>query len=189
MIAVGKATGSGVVLESPTWVANRDRGAELGYTPEHLADLNKQAVKLMSDVRETMGDLPTVLSANIGPRDDAYAPTDQMTADEAEAYHLEQVAALADTDVDLISGYTVAYPAEAMRSWTMPRSLTTVIRLNWDNNSQNSEEGFHRSTSLVGAVGRTCGTCLRLQRQSDLIDPIWAYCRHSPRNGPMAAMR
>lgn len=114
IIAVGKTNGNGVILESPTWVANRDRGAELGYAPEHLAALNKQAVKLMSDVRETMGDLPTVLSANIGPRDDAYAPTDQMTADEAESYHLEQVAALANTDVDLVSGYTVAYPAEAI---------------------------------------------------------------------------
>lgn len=114
VIKVGEANKTGVILESPTWVANRDRGEALGYAPERLLELNKQAVSLMSEVRANAGDLPTVLSANIGPRDDAYAPADQMSADQAEAYHLEQVAALADTDADLISGYTVAYPAEAI---------------------------------------------------------------------------
>ena len=114
MISVARSHGLGVILESPTWVANRDRGAAIGYAPERLMELNKQAIEMMCAVRNDDGDIPTVISANIGPRDDAYAPTEQMTADEAAAYHSEQVQALADTDVDLISGYTVAYPAEAI---------------------------------------------------------------------------
>ena len=36
-----------------------------------------------------------------------------MHADEAELYHSEQISVLADTDVDVISGYTLAYPSEA----------------------------------------------------------------------------
>ena len=56
----------------------------------------------------------TVLNASIGPRADAYAPTTQMTADEAHEYHAEQISALAQTDADLISGYTLAYPQEAI---------------------------------------------------------------------------
>ncbi|NDW53838.1 homocysteine S-methyltransferase family protein [Aliiroseovarius sp. PrR006] len=114
LIEIGKSAGVGVILESPTWVANRDRGAAIGYAPDRLVELSKQAVALMADVRSASHDLPTLLSANIGPRDDAYAPGDQMNADEATAYHSEQVSALAETDVDLISGYTVAYPAEAV---------------------------------------------------------------------------
>mgnify|MGYP000235428143 CR=1 FL=1 len=114
LIEIGREADLGVILESPTWVANRDRGASIGYTPERLIELNKQAVALMADIRAKAGDLPIVLSANIGPRDDAYAPADQMTADEAMAYHSEQIAALSNTEVDLISGYTVAYPAEAI---------------------------------------------------------------------------
>lgn len=114
LIEIGRKADLGVILESPTWVANRDRGASIGYTPERLIALNKQAVALMADLRAKYGDLPTVLSANIGPRDDAYAPTDQMTADEAMAYHSEQITALSETQADLISGYTVAYPAEAI---------------------------------------------------------------------------
>jgi homocysteine S-methyltransferase len=78
-----------------------------------LVELNKKAVKLMSEVRAEFIDLPTVLSANIGPRSDAYAPSDQMIAGEAESYHSHQIAALAETDVDIISGYTLAYAAEA----------------------------------------------------------------------------
>nr|WP_171238624.1 homocysteine S-methyltransferase family protein [Ruegeria sp. HKCCA5763] len=114
LIDVGKKHDVGVILESPTWVANRDRGKSIGYEPEKLMELNKQAVALMCEARTRMGDLPTVISANVGPRDDAYAPGEQMSADEAEAYHSEQIAALAETDVDLISGYTLAYPAEAI---------------------------------------------------------------------------
>src|SRR6056297_1267789 len=114
MIALGQETGTGVILESPTWMANRDRGAAIGYSPDKIMDLNQQAIAMMAQVRAEKGDVPTVLSANIGPRDDAYAPSDQMTADAAEAYHTEQVAALASTEVDVVSGYTLAYSAEAI---------------------------------------------------------------------------
>ena len=114
LIAVGKEHGIGVVLESPTWVANRDRGAAIGYSPEQLVDLNKQAIAHMGEARDTFGDLPTLISANVGPRADAYAPSEQMSAGEAETYHIEQIAALAETEVDVISGYTLAYPAEAV---------------------------------------------------------------------------
>lgn len=114
IIDVARAHQMGVILESPTWVANRDRGAVLGYSPEQLVQLNKDAVALMVDLRASESDLPTVISANLGPRDDAYSPGEQMSAKEAENYHSEQIAALAETDVDLVSAYTLAYPAEAI---------------------------------------------------------------------------
>lgn len=113
LIDVGKASGNGIILESTTWVASRDRGAALGYTPVQLRDLNIRAIELMSEVRDAAGDLTIILSANVGPRDDAYAPSKQMNAAEAAIYHAEQIAILAKTNVDLISGYTLAYPAEA----------------------------------------------------------------------------
>lgn len=114
LIALGKETHSGVVLESPTWVANRDRGAAIGYEFGELEQLNQDAIAMMATVRSESDHAPIIISANIGPRDDAYAPEAQMNADEAESYHSEQVSALADTDVDVISGYTLAYPSEAI---------------------------------------------------------------------------
>jgi len=104
----------GVILESPTWVANRDRGAVIGYSPETLRRRNIEAVELMVEIRNHKGDLPTIISANIGPRSDAYAPSERMSPEEAEAYHCEQIAVFAKTEIDLISGYTVAYPEEAI---------------------------------------------------------------------------
>ena len=112
-IEVGRSHGAGVIIESPTWLANRDRAKPLGYSPEDLAILNRQAIELVSEVCSEANDLPTVVLGLIGPRDDAYAPSEQMTAEEAETYHAEQVNVLAGTDADIIGGYTVAYAAEA----------------------------------------------------------------------------
>ncbi len=114
LITLGKENDAGVILESPTWVANRDRGAAIGYEFSEIKQLNQDAIALMATVRAESDHAPTVISANIGPRDDAYAPGEQMNADEAERYHSEQVSVLADTEVDVISGYTVAYPSEAI---------------------------------------------------------------------------
>lgn len=114
LIVLAKEHGVGIILESATWVANRDRGAAIGYSPEQLGDLNKQAIALLCEARDALGDLPTVISANIGPRADAYAPNEQMNATQAKAYHCEQIGTLAETGLDIISAYTIAYPAEAI---------------------------------------------------------------------------
>lgn len=71
--------------------------------------LNQQAIAMMAQVRAEEGDVPTVLCANIGTREDAYATSDQMTADATEVYHSEQVAVFASTEIDVVSGYTLAY--------------------------------------------------------------------------------
>ncbi len=114
LIALGSETDTGVILESPTWVANRDRGAVIGYSPNELKRLNQDAIAMMAALRAESDHAPTVISANIGPREDAYAPEAQMSPEEAEHYHTEQLSVLAETDVDVISGYTLAYPSEAI---------------------------------------------------------------------------
>ncbi|MDA9207915.1 homocysteine S-methyltransferase family protein [Octadecabacter sp.] len=114
LISLGQEHGVGVILESATWVANRDRGAAVGYSPEKLMDLNKKAIAHICETRDAFGHQPTLISANVGPRADAYAPSEQMNAEEAEIYHAEQISILAGTDADMISAYTIAYPAEAI---------------------------------------------------------------------------
>ena len=113
LIAIGAQYGLGVILESPTWVAHRDRAAALGYGAEALAALNRRAIDQMCAARTLYGDLPTLISANIGPRFDAYAPQGRMSVAEADDYHSEQIAVLAQTQVDLLSGYTLACSNEA----------------------------------------------------------------------------
>lgn len=177
LIEVGKANDTGVILESPTWVANRDRGAELGYAPARLIDLNKQAIALMSEVRAKAGDLPTVLGANIGPRDDAYAPGKQMTEDEAEAYHFEQVAALAETETDLISGYTVAYPAEATGMVLAAKRVNLPVVISF---TVETDGRLPTGSSLKQAIEEVDGAT----DSSPAVDPL--SCDHSDGSAPAA---
>ena len=113
-LALGDETGCGVILESPTWMANADRAAPLGYDTEALDAINKQAIQFLSGLRQNQASFPIIISGNIGPRGDAYAPEAQMSQDEATAYHDTQISQFADTDADIVSAYTLTYPAEAI---------------------------------------------------------------------------
>ncbi|MCF3627932.1 homocysteine S-methyltransferase family protein [Thalassospiraceae bacterium LMO-SO8] len=115
-ILAALAQGAGFVLETPTWRANADWGAKLGYGPADLARINVEAVALMADIRtrhETPQN-PMVISGNIGPRGDGYNPADLLTPDAAEAYHMAQVAVFAETDADLVTAMTITHVGEAV---------------------------------------------------------------------------
>lgn len=114
LLKKGRELGVGIILDSTTWVANQDRGAAIGYTPDQLRRLNLAAVELMAEVRDQEGASDTVLCAQMGPRGDGYTPADLMTAEEAEAYHSEQMETLSQTDADYVAGFTLAYPEEAI---------------------------------------------------------------------------
>jgi homocysteine S-methyltransferase len=106
----------GLVLEAPTWRANPDWGARLGYDAATLADANRKAISLMARVRDAFATpaTPVVISGNLGPRGDGYFPDQRMSAEEAEAYHLPQVQAFADTEADMVAGFTINYVEEGM---------------------------------------------------------------------------
>ncbi len=114
--AVARDAGVGFVLESPTWRASLDWGELLGYSPERLADVNRRAIALLTDVRAELGPLaqPVVISGCVGPRGDGYRPAQLMTEDEAHRYHSTQIATFAGTDADLVTAMTITYPAEAV---------------------------------------------------------------------------
>jgi S-methylmethionine-dependent homocysteine/selenocysteine methylase len=101
------------VFDTPTWRANADWGARLGYGAEELDRANRRAVALLEEVR-VEAEAPVVISGCIGPRDDAYRPGALMSADEAERYHSAQIATFSDTAADLITALTLAYPEEAV---------------------------------------------------------------------------
>lgn len=114
LIGIGEEYGLGVFLDSPTWVANRDRAALLGYAPDELSELNTEAIALIAEMRDVAPGVPTILSAQVGPRGDGYAVSGQMSAEEADAYHREQIETLADAGAELISAFTLTYPEEAV---------------------------------------------------------------------------
>jgi S-methylmethionine-dependent homocysteine/selenocysteine methylase len=106
----------GFIFETPTWRANRDWGAELGYSPDQLEDVNRDAVKLMSSIRKEYenNDSPMVISGNIGPRGDGYVVDNLMSKEQARDYHQHQIDAFARAGTDLVTAITMTYVEEAI---------------------------------------------------------------------------
>lgn len=114
--AIASRNGMGFILEAPTWRANADWGAKLGYSPDALAEVNRHAIALLEDVRaayETEHS-PMVISGCIGPRGDGYVPGRTMRAGEAEAYHGPQIATFRDSAADMVAAITMNYVEEAI---------------------------------------------------------------------------
>jgi S-methylmethionine-dependent homocysteine/selenocysteine methylase len=109
-------SGSGFILESPTWRASPRWAAELGYSNEELDGLNRKAIALLEEIRQRYEspDTPIVISGCIGPQDDGYNPAGRMTAAEAEDYHSTQIGTFADTAADMVNAMTMTYSDEAI---------------------------------------------------------------------------
>ena len=130
-LAAAKTCGAGFILGSPTWRANTDWGAKLGYDRKALADINKQSIDFLSALRsDYAADVKSiVIEGVIGPRGDGYRADVRMTADEAERYHSDQIAVFADNAADLVSAYTLNYPEEAIGIARAARSLDTPVAI------------------------------------------------------------
>jgi homocysteine S-methyltransferase len=127
--------GVGIVLEAPTWRANADWAAKLGYDAAALADANRLSIGLLLEIRdqfETPG-TPVVISGNIGPRGDGYRADARMSVAEGRAYHATQIATFADTDADMLGAFTMNYVEEAVgisqaaREARMPLALSFTL--------------------------------------------------------------
>lgn len=113
---LARAQGLGLVLEAPTWRANRDWAARLGYDDVRLADANRKAIGLLLEIRaayETRA-TPMVISGNLGPRGDGYRAEARMSVAEAHTYHIPQIETFAQTDADMVAAFTMNYIEEAI---------------------------------------------------------------------------
>ena len=128
-----RARGLGIILESVTWIANRDRAAPLGYTSDELVTVNRDAVAILVEARAVRPGAEVLISVNVGPRGDGYTGGGEMSADEAEDYHAHQIGAVAGTKTDIISGYTLTDANEAIgiaraaRALDMPSVISFTV--------------------------------------------------------------
>lgn len=100
-----------LTLDTPTWRANPDWGAVLGYDATALAAANADAVAF---VRSCDGDGRATVNGCVGPRWDEYVAADRMSPEEATAYHSPQVAALAEAGADRVTAVTTLDAAEGI---------------------------------------------------------------------------
>jgi S-methylmethionine-dependent homocysteine/selenocysteine methylase len=112
-LALARESGAGFVLESPTWRASPRWAARLGVSTENLDALNRRAIALMEELRESVGDAPVVISGCIGPEGDGYRPAELLSADAARDYHSTQIGTFADTAADMVTAITMTYAQEA----------------------------------------------------------------------------
>jgi homocysteine S-methyltransferase len=110
-LALAGAHGLPFVLDTATWRANPDWGAQIGYGPAELAAANRDAVAFARQLA-AHGDR-VLLNGAVGPRGDGYAVSSRMSADEAADYHARQITTLADAGVERITALTLTYPEEA----------------------------------------------------------------------------
>jgi S-methylmethionine-dependent homocysteine/selenocysteine methylase len=112
-VSLARESGTGLVLETPTWRASPGWAARLDVSPEKLDWLNRRAVALMEELRRSAGDNPVVISGCVGPEGDGYRPAKLLSADAARAYHATQIGTLADTAADMVTAITMTYADEA----------------------------------------------------------------------------
>jgi homocysteine S-methyltransferase len=115
-IALAKRHQIGMILDTPTWRANPDWGAQLGFNGSALADVNRTAVRFVEALRQQHAetDLPFVLNGVIGPRGDGYKAEALMSADQAADYHRPQIEVFANSEADMVSAVTLTTVAEAV---------------------------------------------------------------------------
>ncbi len=106
----------GFIMDTPTWRASPRWAAELGVDREELKEVHREVIATLvklRDERETP-ESPFVINGVIGPHSDGYAPTEIMSATDAETYHQTQVGWFADMGADMVSAITMTYVEEAI---------------------------------------------------------------------------
>lgn len=114
--AIARRAGAGLVLEAPTWRANPEWGARLGYSAADLARVNAVAFALLAQLRDRYAATVTgvVLSGMVGPQGDGYRPGQLPSPDAAAAYHRPQIDAFARAGADMVSAFTLTSTGEAI---------------------------------------------------------------------------
>ena len=113
---LGRRLGVAVIVDTPTWRANLDWGARLGYDPIRLAAVNRRAVEFVRELATSGpgGPVEHVVDGVVGPRGDGYVVGETMSASEAAAYHGLQARAFAEAGAAMMTAVTMTYVDEAI---------------------------------------------------------------------------
>ncbi|NYE38938.1 homocysteine S-methyltransferase [Nocardioides cavernae] len=114
-VAVAARAGAGLLLETPTWRANTDWGARLGYDADGLRRVNRAAVEHLRALADEVADdvEGTLVVGSVGPRGDGYLAGD-LDADHYADYHRPQLVSFTEAGADLATAYTLTTVAEAV---------------------------------------------------------------------------
>ena len=151
-VQVAREAHVGFLFEAATWRASIAWAKQLGLDETAVADLNRRAIDLVVELRDEAGEMqgPMVISGLIGPRGDAYNPTQLMNADEAERYHAAQIETLARTEADLVTALTLTYTAEAIGIVRAARRAQMPVVISF---TVETDGALPDGSSLADAIG------------------------------------
>ena len=113
-LRIAQGVKSAIVLETPTWRANFDWGARLGYDADALDRVNRDAVAFLREIGEGFRGVEVIVSGNIGPRGDGYSPEELLTPADAAEYHRAQIRTFASARADRVTMLTATHAGEAI---------------------------------------------------------------------------
>ena len=113
-LRVAARTGASMVLETPTWRANSDWGARLGYDAAALDRVNREAVAFIRGLGNEFEGIDVVVSGNLGPKGDGYNPNQLLPADVAASYHQSQIDSFVAAHADRVTMLTATHTGEAI---------------------------------------------------------------------------
>jgi S-methylmethionine-dependent homocysteine/selenocysteine methylase len=113
-VDIAAKAGTALQLDTPTWRANTDWAARLGYDSAAVRRVNGDAVALLDEVRNGAGLDSFLISGCIGPRGDGYVAGDVVDPDTAAAYHAPQIEAFAEAGADVVTALTLTGAGEAI---------------------------------------------------------------------------
>ena len=131
--AIARAAGQGLLLETPTWRANRDWAEKIGYDRIALDRANREAVALARRAQERAGVDRSLVIGIHGPRGDGYVAGTPTDPDEAAEDHVVQSRTFAAEGVDLVHAMTITTPEEgigvvrAARSAGLPVAVSFTV--------------------------------------------------------------
>ena len=115
---IAARAGVGLLLEAPTWRANPDWAAKVGYDLDALDRVNRASVELMQGLREKyqreLGLTDVKVGGMTGPRGDGYVAGEDADPDEAAEYHAHQARSQAAAGADLMTALTFTGAGEAI---------------------------------------------------------------------------
>lgn len=151
---IARDRGTGMVLEAPTWRANRDWAARLGYDAKALAEANRKAIGLLLEIRSEFEtpNSPMVISGNLGPRGDGYVVESRMRVEQARDYHAAQIDTFADTDADMVAAFTINYAEEAIGIARAARNAGMPVAISF---TVETDGRLPSGDSLAAAIERT----------------------------------
>jgi homocysteine S-methyltransferase len=150
-LALAERQRIGMVLDTPTWRANPDWGARLGYDTDRLADVNRRAVDFIRGCAAERPAVPVVLDGVLGPRGDGYVVGEVMTPAAAADYHGFQIRAFRDAGADMATALTMTYSDEAIGVANAAQSASLPIVVSF---TVETDGGLPSGETLADAIRR-----------------------------------